>query len=254
MRPWQRLARTEILEQRRQSTMLFVLALNYLLWLVVFAAAFLYVDAALADPVTRDALEEQLTANGIELDAMVRVAVSGFGSLLFTNLPLYVAVFSANSVLHDRSLGTLPFLLLAPLTRLELLAGKLAGAMAIPVLMHVGFVGLGCLLLGRLELVADFPLFSASAAWWVALLVGAPSAAALIGAIGTAISALARDVRTSMQTTSFIVGLLSLGIGYVLVDTLAEGVELQVAFALTCLVLAALTLALGARLISRDVA
>ncbi len=144
--------------------------------------------------------------------------------------------------------------MLAPLTRLELLAGKLAGSMAIPVLMHVAFVGLGCLLLGRLELVADFPLFSASGAWWVALLVGAPSAAALIGAIGTAISALSRDVRTSMQTTSFIVGLLSLGIGYVLVDTLAEGVELQLVFAVACLMLGGLTLALGARLISRDVA
>ncbi len=101
MRPWQRLARTEILEQRRQPAMLFVLVLNYLVILGVFVAGFFYVNAAIADPATREALTEQLTANGVELDALLRVAVSTFGSLLFTNLPLYVAVFSANSVLHD---------------------------------------------------------------------------------------------------------------------------------------------------------
>ena len=49
---------------------------------------------------------------------------------------------------------------------------------------------------------------------WVAFLVGAPASAAFVGALGTVISALSRDVRTSMQYTSFFIGLLSLGIGF----------------------------------------
>lgn len=254
MRPWQRIAATEILEQRRQPAMLFILALNYLLWLVVFGAAFFIVDTALADPAGREALEAQLEGTGVELDAMLRVAVSTFGSLTFTNLPLYVAIFSGSSVLHDRTLGTLPFLMLAPVTRRELLVGKLAGALAIPILLHVVVVGLGCLLLGRLEAVAAFPLFGGSSAWWVAFLLGAPASAALVGALGTVISALSSDVRTSMQFTSFFIGLLSLGIGYALVDGLSEGVELELAFAAGCLVLAGVALEVGARIISRDVA
>ena len=77
--------------------MLAILALNYVLWLVVFGAVFVYVDGVVADPDARAALEEQLAAGGVGLDAVLRVAVSTFGSLLFTNLPLYVAIFSGSS-------------------------------------------------------------------------------------------------------------------------------------------------------------
>lgn len=83
--------------------------------------------------------------------------VSTFGSLILTNLPLYVAIMAGTSVVHDRESGTMPFLLLAP------------------------------------------------------------ASAVFVGAIGTVISALSRDLRTSLQYTSFFVGLLSLGFGYALV-------------------------------------
>ena len=94
--------------------------------------------------------------------------------------------------------------------------------------------------------------FGGGSAWWAAFLVGAPASAAFVGALGTVISSLSSDVRTSTQSTSFFVGLLSLAIGYVLVDAIGEGVELQLAFAAGCLLLAALTLEIGARIISRD--
>lgn len=254
MRPWQRLAATEILEQRRQPAMLFILAANYVLWLVVFGGAFVYLDGIVADDELRAALETQLAASGVELDAIIRLAVSTFGSLTFTNLPLYVAILAGYSVLHDRTVGTLPFLMLAPITRRELLVGKLVGALAIPTLIHVVCVGVGCIVLGRLELLAPFPLFGGGAAWWVAFLLGAPASAGLVGALGTVISALSSDVRTSMQYTSFFIGLFSLAIGYVLVDGLEGGTELELGFAAGCLVLAAIALEIGARIISRDVA
>ncbi len=132
--------------------------------------------------------------------------------------------------------------------------GKLAGAMAIPLGFHLLFVGTSSLALGRLESLAPYAhKFGASPAWWLAFLVGAPASAAFVGALGTVISALSRDVRTSMQYTSFFIGLLSLGIGFVLVDGISKGPALQLAFAGGCAVATALTVLLGARVINKDV-
>jgi ABC-type transport system involved in multi-copper enzyme maturation permease subunit len=249
------IARTEVLEHRRQPWMIFILALNYVVLICVFTALFLLFDGVSSDPGQIAAVRQQMAGFGVEFDTFLRLATSTFGSLLFTNLPLFVAIMSGTSVLHDRECGTMPFLMLAPITRRQLLLGKLAGAMAIPLVFHVVFVSVSTLALGRLKVLAPFAdLFGASPAWWVALLAGAPASAAFVGALGTVISALSRDIRTSMQYTSFFIGLLSLGIGFVLVDAISEGVGLQLFFAAGCLVATALTLLVGARLISQDFA
>ena len=248
-----RIARTEVLEQRRQPWMIFILAANYALWGAVFGVLFLAIDSLSSRPETLSWLKQQLP--GIELDAFMQLATSSFGSLSFTNLPLYVAIMSGTSVLHDRECGTMPFLMLAPVTRSQLLVGKLAGVMTIPLVLHVVFVGTSSLVLGRLGSLAPFAhKFGASPAWWVAFLLGAPASAAFVGALGTVISALSRDVRTSMQYTSFFIGLLSLGIGFVLVDGISKGALVQLAFAGGCVVATALTVFIGGRLISKDLA
>ena len=249
-----RIAQTEVLEHRRQPWMLFILAANYALWIFIFGTLFLVFERVASRPVAFAALKQQLSVVGISLDTFLQVATSTFGSLNFTNLPLYVAIMSGTSVLHDRECGTMPFLMLAPITRRQLLLGKLAGATAIPLLFHLFFVGTSSLLLGRLGSLAPFThKFGASPAWWIAFLAGAPASALFVGALGTVISALARDVRTSMQYTSFFIGLLSLGIGFILVDGIAKGVLLQTVYAGCCIAAAALTILFGARLISRDV-
>ncbi len=249
-----RIAHTEVLEHLRQPWMIFILAANYALWIVIFGTLFFLLDGLTGDPETIAPLKKQLASMGMQFDAFLRLATSTFGSLSFTNLPLFVAIMSGTSVLHDRECGTMPFLMLAPVTRLQLLTGKLAGAMAIPLACHLVFVGASSLLLGRLPTLAPFAhKFGASPAWWVAFLIGAPASAAFVGALGTVISALSRDVRTSMQYTSFFIGLLSLGFGFVLVDGITQGALVQLAFAVGCLGAAAGTLLLGARLISRDV-
>lgn len=254
MRRLWRIARTEVLEHRRQPWMLFILAANYVLWAALFGVLFVGLDRVVGSPEAAASLKAQLNGLGVQLDTVLQVTTSTFGSLMFTNLPLYVAIMSGTSVLHDRECGTMPFLMLAPVTRLQLLLGKLAGAMAIPLALHVVFVGVSSLALGRLALLAPFAhKFGASSAWWWAFLLGAPAAAAFVGALGTVISALSRDIRTSMQFTSFFIGLLSLGIGAVLVDGITRGLELQVAFAVGCAAAAVVTLGIGARLISSDV-
>lgn len=254
MKRFLRIARTEVLEHRRQPWMLFILAANYVLWICIFGILFLLVDSVSSRPSTLAPLKQQLAAFGVKFDVFLQLATSTFGSLSFTNLPLFVAIMSGTSVLHDRECGTMPFLMLAPVTRGQLLVGKLAGAMAIPLVFHLLFVGTSSILLGRLDSLAPFAhKLGASPAWWVAFLVGAPASAAFVGALGTVISALSRDFRTSMQYTSFFIGILSLGIGFVLVDGISKGIMLQVVYAGGCIVATALTLLLGARLISRDV-
>lgn len=254
MKRFLRIARTEVLEHRRQPWMVFILAANYGLWIGIFGPLFLFFNNASSQPETLALIKQQLSGFGVELNALLQIATSTFGSLIFTNLPLYVAIMSGTSVLHDRECGTMPFLMLAPVTRRQLLVGKLAGAMTIPLALHLLFVGTSSLLLGQLDLLAPFAhKFGASPAWWVAFLVGAPASAAFVGALGTIISALSHDVRTSMQYTSFFIGLLSLGIGFVLVDGISKGVELQLVYAGGCVIATALTLLLGARLISKDV-
>jgi len=254
MNPFLRIAATEVLEQRRQPWMIFILAANYILWMLLFGGLFFLIGRISAAPDTLLRFRTQMAAFGVELDAFVQLAASTFGSLLFTNLPLYVAIMAGTSVLHDRECGTLPFLMLAPITRRQLLAGKLAGAMVIPFAFHLVFVGAAGVLIGPPE--ALFPAARSavsSPAWWVAFALGAPASAAFVGALGTVVSALSRDMRTSMQYVSFFVGLLSLGIGFVLVDGVSRGPVFQLAFAAGCVVAAAVTLLAGARLISRDV-
>jgi ABC-type transport system involved in multi-copper enzyme maturation permease subunit len=244
MRPWQEIARTEVLEHRRQPAMLFILALNYTILIAAFGAFLVFARAP----------EAEGLLFGVDIDALLATVVTTFHMTVFANLAAFVAITSGYSVLHDRTTGTLPFLMLAPVTRFELLAGKLAGAMVIPTGFHLLFVGTSSLVLGRLELLEPYAAsFGGSSAWWVAFLLGAPASGAFVGALGTVISSLSSDVRTSMQYTSFFIGLLSLGIGYALVDAVGEGVELQLAFAAACLVLAALTLRIGANIISRDI-
>ncbi|MBN2360510.1 MAG: ABC transporter permease subunit [Deltaproteobacteria bacterium] len=254
MKRFFRIARTEVLEHRRQPWMIFILAANYLLWISCFGTAFLLYDRVASQPEIIEPFRQQLVSAGIELDAFLHVATSTFASLIFTNLPLYVAIMAGTSVLHDRECGTMPFLMLAPVTRRQLLLGKLAGAMAIPLGFHLLFVGTSSLLLGQLDALAPFAYrLGAAPAWWLAFLVGAPASAAFVGALGTVISALSRDMRTSMQYTSFFIGLLSLGIGFVLVDAIPRGALLQLVYAGICAAATALTLIVGSRLISQDV-
>jgi ABC-type transport system involved in multi-copper enzyme maturation permease subunit len=252
-------ARTEVLEHRRQPWMLFILTANYAFWIAIFLGILLVLATAAKSPQLVTMLEKQSASLGIcdgesALNAMLRLTTSTFGALLFTTLPLFVAIMSGYSVLHDRAKGTLPFLMLAPLSRYQLLLGKLLGAMAIPVLLHLAFVGGSSLVVRQMDVMEPFAaLFGSSAGWWVAYLLGAPASGLLVGSLGTVISGLSRDVRTSMQFTSFFIGVLSLGFGFVLFDGISSGVALQVAFAVGCSAIGLAIVFLGSRIISRDI-
>lgn len=252
-------ARTEVLEHRRQKLMLFVLALNYLIWGALFLVFVWVLDTASRTPEMLAVLQQQAAELGIRdgesaLSALTRIGNSTFGALFFTTLPLFVAIMSGYSVLHDREKGALPFLMLAPLSRYQLLLGKLLGALAIPTLLHLVFVGGATLVASSFEVMEPFAAqYGGSPAWWIAYLIGAPASGILIGSLGTVISALSRDVRTSMQFISFFVGFLSLAFGFVLFDGITSGVGVQLAFVAGSLVGGLAVLGVGSRIISRDI-
>lgn len=251
MNPILQIARTELLEHRRQPWMVVIQVLNYLVWVVGFGFLFAWLDTSSRDPAFAAQVQALI---GMSPAALAGTAASTYGSMLFTNLPLYVAVLSGYSVLNDRAHGTLPYLMLAPVTRRQLLLGKLLGAMALPLLLHLVLVPLSSLPFSTLPVLQERTAqLGQSGAWWVSLAVGAPATATLVGALGTLISGLSRDVRTSMQFTSFFIGILSLGFGYVLVDGLAWGVPLQLAFAAGCVGVGLGILVAGAAVISRDI-
>lgn len=258
MRRMLHVARTEVLEHRRQPAMLTILAVNYVFWGALFVVAIFVLDVASNNPQTLAMLNQQATGLGLcdgesAIDALLRLTTSTFGAVMFTNLPLFVAIMSGYSVLHDRTTNALPFLMLAPLSRYQLLLGKLVGALALPFALHLVGVGITTAIIGSLDVMTPRAAqFGSSPAWWLAYLVGAPAAALLVGSLGTVISALARDVRTSMQFTSFFIGILSLGFGFVLFDGIASGVGAQLGFAAGAIVLALLILLVGSRIVSRE--
>ncbi len=253
-------ARTEVLEHLRQPWMLFVLAFNYIFWIAIFMLAFRALQTAQSNPQILVILEQRAVGLGLcsgesALDALVRLTVSSYGAILFTNLPLFAAIMSGYSVLHERSCGTLPFLMLAPLSRYQLVLGKLLGVMVVPTLLHFVFVGGASYAARQFTFIdSQSDKFGGAPAWWVAFVLGAPASAFLMGSLGTVISGLSKDVRTSMQFTSFLIGILSLGIGYVLVDGIRTGITLQLAFVLSSLVTGLFVLFVGSRIISRDLA
>ena len=247
-------AHAEVLEHRRQPWMLVVLVLGYLVWFVLLAGGLVFLNFVSSDPARFEPYLQQLAAAGLALSA-VRVSVSvSLAVYQFTNLPVFVAILAGFSVLHDRTCGAMPFLMLAPLTRWQLLVGKVAGALVLPTLFHLVFVGLGSAALAGAGIETGRPeLFGATPGWWMAYLLGGPAAGALLGAVGTVISALSRDARTAYQWVSFTITLLSLVIAWGLVTTITAGVLVQLLVAAACLVLAFLILRVGAALISRDI-
>ncbi len=253
-----KVARTEIIEHRRQPWMLAILVVNYVLWGGIFLLAVMALDTIAGnEEALRQLIAQQpalrAVGDGDVLANLRQLATSTFGALLFTNLPLFVAIMSGYSVLHDRSVGALPFLMLAPLSRLQLLTGKLLGALAIPYILHLVFVGpLSWVVLQFDSMQPHAVQLGGSAAWWVAYLAGAPASAMFVGGIGTVISALARDVRTSMQWISFVIGVLSLIFGWVLFDAVKFGAGVELGFVAGTLIGTGMMLVIGSRLISRD--
>ncbi len=252
------LAVRELRELSRQGAMIGVLAalMGTIGLLSATAAGLLQVVAA--DPRSTEVFAGWLAGVGLgvpDLSALLGTVVALANFLLFTQYLGLASVLSGHTLLHDRQCGTLPFLLLAPVARGELLLGKVVGAVALPTGLYAAVA------LASLGIVRALPLAHAhthalppAPAWLVAAFVGAPVWAVAVGLICATLSALARDVRTAQQGVWFVMFFATFAAGGLLTGRLQDGVLVQLVVLALGLVLGAGALLVGTRVISRDLA
>jgi len=250
------IARREVLELIRQPWMLGFISVLY-----VFIALYLGVAAGLMQLVALDPVaQEQFVSNmaGLGFDGLVPAEIIGWivslgNFLTFTQYLGISSVLAGHTMLHERQSNTLPFLLLAPVSRGELLLGKVLGAVVLPTLLYL------LVAVGAMGFISLLPISSAHAAvlppapgWLVAVLLGGPLWALGVGIICATLSAMARDVRTAQQGVWFIMFPATLSAGYLLAGRMADGAVMQLVVAALALVLAGAALLVGSQVISRD--
>lgn len=252
------IARREWLELGRQHAMLGVIGGLFLLIAGVDLAAVALLQVVEADPVATGTFETWLGALGIgvvDVHGVVGLVVNLGNFLLFTQYLGFASVLAGHTVLHDRQCHTLPFLLLAPVRRTEVIVGKVLGAIGLPTVLYVA-VDVAAMGLAR-SLPVSAPhaaLLPPSPGWLVAALLGGPVWALAVGIVCATVSAMSRDVRTAQQVVWFVMFFATFSAGYLLAGRVADGAVVQLGVAALGALLAGGALLIGARVISRDLA
>lgn len=229
--------------------------------LVLIAAAVLFalgrIDPIVDDPSIAGQVKFWTDAFGVPVQDPAKdlpgLAISVLDYLVFSQLLGMTAVIAGHAGIHDRLCGTLPFLLLAPVRRWELLLGKVLGALSVPLVIYLVVGGTAAVLASTHSSAAGAPeLLPPSPAWMLAFLIGGPVWSAFVGTLCVVISALSPDVRTAQQAAWFLVFFATMVVGPLLVNTLAYGPLLQVGVAGVGVFLTAVSIALGSWVIGRD--
>ncbi|MEN0065807.1 MAG: ABC transporter permease subunit [Myxococcota bacterium] len=250
-------ARREWLEQLRQPALLGVMAtLHGVIAVLVLTA--LAAIGTLMDPEVGEVMTifvDDPTRIPEWLDSLAGSTLTLFFFLSFTQFLGLTSVLAGHSILHDRQVGALTFLLLAPIRRVELLLGKVMGALGIALVLHLGIDGLTALLTTQFAVTAPHAVWlPVSAAWWWSFAVAGPVWAAFVAALCVLISSQARDVRLAQQGVWFVVFFATLFAGLLITWALAEGLAtLLVASALGFVGLGS-TVLVGSLAFERDVA
>jgi ABC-type Na+ efflux pump permease subunit len=251
------LARREWREQLRQPPLVVAVVSLQALVSGLSVLAALCLDLLLRPawlPAVQASLGPSVDAS-VVLQAAATTTLTAWDFLLFSQMLGLCAVQAGQALLHDRQCGTLSFLLLAPLSRGELLAGKALGAIGLPLAVYAVVGGLSAALLGALEVYADAgPLLPPDPAWLCAFLLGGPLWTAAVAVVCTLGSALARDVRAAQQGVWFLVFFATLGLGALLSGGLGMGLAFQAAVALLGGLSTLASLSAGASVLSRDLA
>jgi ABC-type Na+ efflux pump permease subunit len=221
-------ARREVLETLRQPWLL--VNLTSVLGVVSTAclALLTLTDWVLADPARGADLTYWTDVAGFRVEApgatLAASTVLLLQALVFNQLMSMTAVMAGHAGLHDRQCGTLPFLLLAPIRRGELLAGKVLGSLAVPFAIYVVVGGSASVLAAAHPSAApSAALLPPSPGWAVGFLGVAPLWALATGTVCTLVSAVAQDVRTAQQAAWAVVFLATFALSPLLVALVAGG-------------------------------
>jgi len=249
-------ARREWLEQLRQPALIGVMATLHGIIAVLVLIALLSIQT-LTDPklgAVLNAYFEDPTRLSQWLDGMAGSTLSLFVFLSFSQFLGLSSVLAGHSILHDRQVGTLTFLLLAPVRRSELLLGKVIGAVGLAMVLHLGIDGVAALVTTQFAVTAAHAEWlPVNPTWWWAFLVTGPLWAGFVAAVCVLVSSQARDVRLAQQGVWFVVFFATLFSGLLVTWALAEGLAAQIGASLLGLFGLAVTLGLGSLLFERDV-
>ncbi len=176
----------------------------------------------LARPPYRSNLEQFLLESP---DRFLEFAVVGtlasFNFLAYSQYIGFVGVIAGHALLHDRQVGTLPFLLLAPVPRLQLLAGKVLGALGPLTAIVVVVMAVAGLVVGSFPSVKGHEALAArTVSWWVALLGAGPSWGAFVATVAVVLSSVARDVRFAQQAVWLVVFVVQLVVAFLITGSL----------------------------------
>lgn len=238
-------------------------------WLVVDLAAVLVVisGAAIgllyitdwigADPVRGKDLAYWTDVLGMKLENPAEVLSSTvvlmLQALVFNQLMSMTAVMAGHAGIHDRQCGTLPFLLLAPISRFELLAGKVLGSLSVPLLLYVAIGSTASVLASFHPSAASSASYLPPSTGWLAtFLISAPVWSLLTGTICVLVSAVARDVRTAQQAAWAVVFFATFLLSPLMVGLMPAGAVAQLVFSAVGAVLSVLLLVVGSWRIGRD--
>jgi len=252
-----RIARREWLEQLRQPWMIAaIFGLFAAIGLLVVLALTLLNHVA-GHPELAAQLVHWLPAAGDDpqrlITGLVTSTVSLSNWLIFTQFLGIVAVLAGHAVLHDQQVHTLPFLLLAPISRAELLAGKVLGAIGLPFVLYVFVSGSASTLAAMLPVTAPVAdRLPPAAAWTIAFFAGGPLWAMVVASLCAIVSTLSRDVRTAQQAVWFVMFFATFVCGYLLAVLVPRGALVQLAVAGAGALATWGILAAGSQIISRD--
>lgn len=249
-----RIMAREVLEQRRQPVMLWTIGTLFLLVDALGLAATVLLDGLLEDPdmattlatFAGEGLLEQIP--GLQDGVLVTTVFLGVSQYLGV-----CAVLAGHGMLHERQCGTLTFLLLAPVRRLELLVGKVAGALALPTLLYLVTAGLTSVLISGSDAAARAPWFAfPHPSWILGIGLAGPSWTLACASACTLISAHTSDVRTAQQGVWLLVFFATVALGPLLTATLPSGMGLQLVSVAAGALASATLLYTGALLTRRD--
>ncbi|MCB9692843.1 MAG: ABC transporter permease subunit [Alphaproteobacteria bacterium] len=246
------IARREWTEQLRHPAMLAICAV--LLGLITALTLAALAGLSLIQGEERLAALAALTdaPPALFLDTAVTGTLYAFDFLVYSQYLGFVGVIAGHALLHDRQLGTLPFLLLAPVSRTHLLAGKVLGALGPLTAVVVVLVAAGGLVAAAMPVTAGHDALAArTASWWAALLLAGPSWGAFVATATVVTSSLAHDVRLAQQAVWFVVFFVQLAVAFLITGSLDSLVAQLLAAALGSLATAA-ALAVGTQVLTRD--
>jgi ABC-type Na+ efflux pump permease subunit len=190
-----------------------------------------------------------------EFGSFIRLIVHGVNFLVFTQFLGVSAVLAGHTVLHERQTHALPFLLLAPLRRGELVVGKVLGAALFPGVVYACVVvalGLFLRTLAITEPVRD--LLPPSGGWIFGFGVAGPVWALVVCTLCAIASSIAPDVRTAQQLVWLVVTAVTLTVCYALTVLVGSGAGAELVLAALGALVLALAVLLASVTLGRDLA